>query len=69
MIKMISMEKFIYKSFIYDYSLESIVQTQYELSKKGIDIITSSNMPIFEFEAYTQLVFKDLKEEAESPRL
>lgn len=61
-------ENFIYNSFVYDVSLESLVRMQYELSKKGISLIESAMIPIFELDAYSGLVYKDIKEEAEHPK-
>lgn len=69
LLKILNQEKFIYKSFIYDMSLESIVKIQYELAKKGISLNESLSIPIFEFEAFSGLLYKDLKDEAEHPRI
>ena len=49
MTKWINQTKFIYKSFVIDISLSSLVRLQYELAKKGISISESSNIPLFEY--------------------
>lgn len=69
MIKTIIQDIFIFKSYINNYSLESILKVQYELSKKGISIADSSRLPIFEFESYFDLLCKDLKDEAEENKI
>jgi len=69
MTKWINQTKFIYKSFVIDISLSSLVRLQYELAKKGISISESSNIPLFEFEALMNMLYKDLKEEAEHPQI
>lgn len=62
----INQEIFIMHSFLYDISLESLVRMQYELLKKGMSLSESSSVPLFEFEAYSNLLIKDLKNEAEN---
>lgn len=69
MLKWFNQSRFIYKSFVLDISLASLVRLQYELAKKGISMRESSNIPLFEFEALTNMLYNDLKEEAEHPQI
>lgn len=61
--------RFVYYLFTFDCSYESIIREQYELSKIGISLTESSNMPDFERIAYVNLLIKDKKSEAESLKI
>ena len=56
---------FILKSFIFDWSLESLIRVQYEAAKRGISLTESLQLPWFEFEAIVGMIQKDIKEEIE----
>lgn len=65
MLKIINQDLFLYKLFVYDCSLESILREQYELSKKGISFTISANIPIFEKDALVNLVLMDKKNDVD----
>ena len=51
---------------IADTTLQDVVREQYHLARKAnISLTESSMLPEFEREAYTNMLIKDLKDEAE----
>lgn len=53
-----------------DTTLQDLVKEQYHLAKKAnISLLESSLIPDFEREAYTNMLVKELREEAENMKI
>lgn len=66
-IKELMQTLFLYKSITYDVTLSSLIREQYELAKKGISPTESNELPIYEREAFVNLILADKKLETENP--